>query len=330
MTVSKLSARYKTALPAAPASCGTTITVADRLLGGHCVLKLAPAGSQDAELLHAEGLLLEDLQHPGIAVVMDRFSNAEGLHSSERVTGFATRWIDGGSITSALAGRPLKDRLAAFAALVNAVGYLHRRDLVHLDLKPDNVLFSEELGAQLLDLGSARSVHAAPGDAGGTLGYAAPELLAGQAASVAADIYGLGAILYELLCGRAPFGDLVAAELRHAVLLGDLVPLRLLAPEVSGGLARRRAGRCRAADRARGRARCLSSRRASSSLGWSLAGPWGSLPFSGDGPSLRRWSRRSRSPGSWRSPGLRAAGGCGSRGGPSRGSATPRGACAWT
>ena len=233
-----LSARYKAALPAAPASCGTTITVQDRLLGGLAVLKLAPAGSQDAERLHAEGLLLEDLVHPGVAVVVNRFSGALGLRHDERVTGFATRWIDGGTITSATFGRPLKARLGAFSALLNAVAYLHRRGLVHLDLKPDNVLFSEDLGPQLLDFGSARSVHAAPGEAGGTLGYAAPELLVGQAASVSADLYSLGTILYELLGGRPPFGDLVGAELRHAVLLGDMVPLRLVAPELPAGLAR--------------------------------------------------------------------------------------------
>lgn len=233
-----LALRFKRVRLAAQASFGSTIVVQDRILGGLSVLKLAPAGSADADQLRAEGLLLSDLLHPRIVHVVDRFVGAAALSGDEPVTGFATRWVDGAPLTEALRGRSLGERMAGFAGLLDAVSYLHRRSLIHLDLKPDNVLFSDEIGPMLLDLGSARSVHAGPGEAGGTLGYAAPEVLVGQAASIASDLYSLGAILYELLTGQRPFGELGGADLRAAVLLGDVVPVRLVAPETPLPLAR--------------------------------------------------------------------------------------------
>lgn len=233
-----LTLRYKPVLQRSEAAAGATMLVRDRILGGMCMLKLASAGTTEAERLRAEGALLADLAHPHLISVLDRFTGAQGWEAEERRTGFATRWVDGGSLTAALRERPLAERLSAFAALLDAVGYLHRRGLLHLDLKPDNVLFSDELGPVLLDLGSARSVNTGPGEAGGTLGYAAPEVLAGQAASIGSDLYSLGAILYELLTGRPPWGDLQPRELRAAVLLGEVVPVRLVAPEVGAPLAR--------------------------------------------------------------------------------------------
>lgn len=153
------------------------------------------------------------------------------------VAGFATRWIDGLPLTDGAAPLPLPARLALFVQLLDAVGFLHRQGVLHLDLKPSNTLVGG--GAlTLLDLGSARPLDAGPGEAGGTLGYAAPEVLAGQAASVGADLFSLGAILYALLTGTSAYGDLPPAELRRAALSGEIVPVRAVSPDTPPALAR--------------------------------------------------------------------------------------------
>ncbi len=209
----------------------------DRILGRTVVLKLADAGTSAADELRAEGRLLVALEHPDLVAIHDRFLDRPGLVPGERVTGFATSWVDGRSLTDAVRTAPLAARMQRFGQLVDVVAYLHQRGVLHLDLKPANTLASEK-GVVLLDLGSARPLDAGPGEAGGTLGYAAPEVLAGQAATVAADVYSLGAILYELLVGRAPFGDLSAQELRRAALAGEVVPARAVAPDTPWELAR--------------------------------------------------------------------------------------------
>ena len=152
------------------------------------------------------------------------------------MSGFATRWVDGLPLTAALAHQDRASRLAAFAQLVDVTGYLHRRGLLHLDLKPENALFGTH-GLCLLDLGSARPVDSGPGEAGGTLGFAAPEVLAGQAASVAADVFSLGAILYALLTDAAVFSGVEPADLRRAALAGEYVPVRARAPHTPPALA---------------------------------------------------------------------------------------------
>lgn len=233
-----LSARYRPVVRNPLGAGRAAVVVQDRVLGGLCVLKLAPDQSPEGQQLREEGALLSSLAHPHLIQLVDRFRALPlAWAGAEPVSGFVTRWVDGAQLAVALQDRGVEERLRAFAELVSVVGYLHRREILHLDLKPENVLRGED-GVRLLDLGSARSIYAAPGDAGGTLGYAAPEVLVGQAASVAADMYSLGAILYEILAGVPAFGDLTGQALRAAVLAGDVVPLRAVRPDIAPALAR--------------------------------------------------------------------------------------------
>lgn len=209
----------------------------DRFLATTVVLKLAAAETSDATSLRNEGRQLSDLAHPRLVQLTHRFDDAAGFDGPGLVSGFATRWVDGEPITAALSRRSLGERIVAFGELLNVVDYLHRRRLLHLDLKPLNVLAGDG-GVTLLDLGSARPVDGRAGDAGGTLGYAAPEVVAGQAPSVAADVYSLGAILYELVTGERPFANLDVRDLRDAVLRDSPPPVRAVHPDVPRGLAR--------------------------------------------------------------------------------------------
>jgi len=220
------------------------IVARDRIAGGTCVLKLAPTSSPGlADELRQEGRQLALLEHPWLLPLRARFDNVADPWGEGSVAGFATPWIDGDPLTTALQDAPLEGRLAAFARLLDVVGYLHRSGVLHLDLKPDNALASWDphdhtADLTLIDLGSARPLDAGPGEAGGTLGYAAPEVLSGQAASVAADVFSLGTLLYELLTDQPAFGGGDGPDIRRAVLAGEFFPVRALRPKIPTALAK--------------------------------------------------------------------------------------------
>ena len=133
----------------------------------------------------------------------------------------------------------LRELLTAFVGVCNAVGYAHSRGVLHRDLKPQNVVLGDYGEVIVLDWGLARLVNHADGEAmplelseegkaGGTVqgqvlgtpAYMAPEQAEGRLDLLgpASDVYGLGAILYEILTGRPPFGgDDTAAVLRQVV-----------------------------------------------------------------------------------------------------------------
>jgi non-specific serine/threonine protein kinase len=145
-------------------------------------------------------------------------------------------------------------RLAGGLAAAHAAGVLHR------DLKPGNVLLSEYGEPQLSDFGIARLVDAATtttGSVTATIGYAAPEVLSGEAATERADVYGLAATLHAALSGRAPFagteGEPMIARVGRVLTQPppDLLPLGVdpgLAAVLAGCLAKRPEDRPASAD----------------------------------------------------------------------------------
>lgn len=108
-------------------------------------------------------------------------------------------------------GCPLKHRLQLFSAVCDAVAYAHRKLIVHRDIKPNNVLVTDEGEVKLLDFGVARLLDQASAqdtlDGAMSPGYAAPEQLTGEPITTATDIYALGVLLFELLTGQNPWGQ---------------------------------------------------------------------------------------------------------------------------
>lgn len=112
-------------------------------------------------------------------------------------------------------GLSVRETLTFAKQLLTALDHLHRKGVVHRDVKPDNILIDERNHLRLIDLGVSRieRLHE-KADAGalpvGTPSYMAPELFAGQTADERADIYSAGVTLYEMLTQRYPYGEIEA------------------------------------------------------------------------------------------------------------------------
>ncbi|MEL6344039.1 MAG: sigma 54-interacting transcriptional regulator [Myxococcota bacterium] len=207
------------------------ISAHDLVFSDRCVLKYSISGSSSAATLHEEGDRLSRLSHPHLVQWRGALLEQSGFEDNP-VSGFVMDFVDGKPLGRDAVSRSLGSRLRAFGELLEVVTYLHDCGMLHLDLKPDNILQTDD-GIVLLDLGTARPLSSDPGEAGGTMGYAAPEVLEGHAASVASDLYSLGAVLFELLTGQRPFQWVESGMLRQAVLSGVMVPARALRPDIS-------------------------------------------------------------------------------------------------
>ncbi len=127
------------------------------------------------------------------------------------------------------------------AAVARAVDFAHSRGVLHRDLKPSNILLDQENRPHLTDFGIAKTLDQETGltqtaELLGTLCYMSPEQAAGKATSRAADIYSLGAILYELLTRQRPFEG-AKMEVLHRVLHDEPAPPRSLNPAIERDLA---------------------------------------------------------------------------------------------
>ena len=106
---------------------------------------------------------------------------------------------------------PLEETVGLTSQVASGLDALHAQELIHRDVKPSNIMIDEVGTAALTDFGLAKgrayTVLTKPGQVMGTLDYLAPELIKGQPASPASDIYALGCVVYECLAGRAPFAE---------------------------------------------------------------------------------------------------------------------------
>jgi serine/threonine protein kinase len=182
-----------------------------------------------AQRFQRERRILARLQHPGIARLLDVGSTADGRLF------LAMEYIAGKMLLDHVrAERPdIGARLRLLIEIADAVGFAHRNFVVHRDLKPLNVIVDREGHPHLLDFGIARLLGESEEE---TLtrtgvrplspGYAAPEQLRGDDVGAAADIYALGVIGYELLCGSRPFDRQGGLE----KILRDLASERLRPP----------------------------------------------------------------------------------------------------
>jgi serine/threonine-protein kinase len=205
-------------------------TKLDRLVALKMILAVKLPGAE--ERFRAEARAVAALQHPNIVQVYEI-----GEHQGQPF--LALEFVDGGSLAHKLGGTPLPSHDAArlVADLARAMSYAHGRQIVHRDLKPSNVLLARDGTPKIADFGLARHLEGdgdrtQTGAIVGTPSYMAPEqaLGGGKQAGPAADIYALGAILYECLTGRPPFCGATPLETARQVATDDPVPPGRLHP----------------------------------------------------------------------------------------------------
>jgi serine/threonine protein kinase len=190
------------------------VWLARRVDGQHdqvaAVKVLSPylAGPESLHRFKRERQLLARLEHPGIARLLDGGINQDGepFLVMEYVEGIRLeRYSDDHRLS-------IEARLRLFTKVCSAVVAAHQHFVVHRDLKPSNILVTADGEPKLLDFGIAKVVDVDAGlEQTATANlfltplYASPEILRGQPATVASDVYSLGVVLYELLSGHRPF-----------------------------------------------------------------------------------------------------------------------------
>ncbi|KAM9309199.1 serine/threonine-protein kinase Sgk2b [Pholidichthys leucotaenia] len=166
-------------------------------------------------------VLLKGLQHPFLVGLHFSFQTPNSLY-------FVLDYINGGELFYHLQreGSFPEPRAAFYAAeMAAALGYLHSLDIVYRDLKPENILLDSEGHVMLTDFGLCKEGVATGGIMHtfcGTPEYLAPEVLQGQPYSPAVDWWGLGTVLFEMLCGLPPFYSRVKAEMFENILHAPL------------------------------------------------------------------------------------------------------------
>jgi serine/threonine-protein kinase len=229
---------------------GVVYRARDRRLNRFVALKVLHAGlmaSPDAVRRGRDEAAKAALDHPHVVPVHDSGEH-EGRHY------FVMKLMEGGSMSRLVERGPTPPGRAALWVLdvTRAIEAAHKAGLIHRDLKPANILLdrperageppseAERPRAHVADFGLAKWLGreaslTATGDVVGTVGYMAPEQADGKA-GLAADVYGLGAVLYALLTGRPPFQAENALDTLDQVRHLAPVPPRLLSPKVDRDL----------------------------------------------------------------------------------------------
>ena len=188
------------------------------------------AGLEQVERFLAEARTVAHLRHPNIIAI-------HAIVEHEGRSCLALEFVDGDDLKKRLAGKPMAPHPAAelIQTLARAVHAAHNAGVIHRDLKPSNILLTSEGIPKVADFGLAKllggdSARTLSGQVVGTPSYMAPEQAEGRSKHVgpAADVYALGAILYEALTGRPPFlGDSQLETLRLVCKTEPVSPKQL-------------------------------------------------------------------------------------------------------
>jgi eukaryotic-like serine/threonine-protein kinase len=193
----------------------------DRLLERTVALKILHEHySQDDEYVERfrrEARAVAQIAHPNVVTVIDR-----GEHEGRQFIVF--EYVDGENLKQLVereGALPIRQVIQLGLQVASALASAHERGVVHRDVKPQNVLLSEDGLPKVTDFGIARSADVESvtltGTVMGTSEYLSPEQARGEAVDVRSDVYSLGAILYELCTGRVPFAgeNPVSIAMRH-------------------------------------------------------------------------------------------------------------------
>jgi len=248
--------RYEQVSEHARGGLGRVVRAVDRRLGRTVAVKelLRHDKSNEARFLR-EAMITARLEHPGIVPVHEagRWPNGDPYYVMKLVEGRTLKEL-------IIEGATLRERLGLLPhviAVADAVGYAHSEEVIHRDLKPSNVIVGSFGETIVVDWGLARDrkrnlpepteelLTAAAGSGAstvsgkvvGTPAYMSPEQARGDVVDERADVYALGAVLYEVLAGSPPHADTTPQAVLDRVLAGPPRPLPMVVPGVPGELA---------------------------------------------------------------------------------------------
>ena len=209
----------------------------NRVVALKMILSGQLASDDDVERFHREAEAAANLDHLGIVPIYE-IGQCDERHF------FSMKMIEGGSLSQQLESiaQDRRSVVSLIEKIARAVHYAHQRGVLHRDLKPANILLDDSGEPLITDFGLAKQVE---GDSNltqsgaivGTPAYMAPEQAAAEKdITTAVDIYSIGAILYQALCGRTPHQAQSPLKMLMQVMKADIVPPREVDRKIDRGL----------------------------------------------------------------------------------------------
>lgn len=207
----------------------------NRIVALKMILKGEFASALEIQRFQAEAEAAGALEHPNILPVYEVGQETHWHY-------FSMRLVDGGNLEGLIGRTPMPQRDAAkmMATVAHAIHHAHQHGILHRDLKPANILIDSRGEPHISDFGLAKRLGKSSGPTRsgaimGTPGYMSPEQASGQTRNVttAADVYSLGAILYEMLTGQPPFDGQSTLDVLKKVVEQEPVRPRSVNPALS-------------------------------------------------------------------------------------------------
>jgi serine/threonine-protein kinase len=228
-------------------------TVLERPVAIKLMHREIAADSDQLERFRREARSVAQLNHPHVVIVIDAGeepasdggeSDPTHPHGARETPYIVLEYVDGETLKDVIRREgPLEipQAIAYAIEIARALGAAHERQIVHRDVKPHNVLISEEGGAKITDFGIARTLTeeglTMAGRVLGTTDYVSPEQALGQPVTGQSDLYSLGVVLFEMLTGDVPFhgSSPVAVAMKH--VREDVPDVQRLRPGLSAATA---------------------------------------------------------------------------------------------
>jgi len=225
-------------------------TVLERPVAIKLMHREIAADSDQLERFRREARSVAQLNHPHVVTVIDAGEEAHPDDAMPSANGAVStpyivlEYVDGETLKDVIrrdGPLDIPQAIAYTIEIARALGAAHERQIVHRDVKPHNVLLSEEGGAKITDFGIARTLSeeglTIAGRVLGTTDYVSPEQALGQPVTGQSDLYSLGVVLFEMLTGQVPFhaSSPVAVAMKH--VREDVPDVQRLRPEISAATA---------------------------------------------------------------------------------------------